>query len=204
MQSKLATPLSLHPRTMPEVLADIGGAELGRIVQAFAAAIEGRSAGTLHIMDGLNSGASWRSWFESVFQRKICPAFAPSHEAVRIGRYHEIASINGELQELLAPEEARRALVAGRFAWQETALPRRRKLVAEIGPTASELLLPTVFAIHAAIFHLPIVQSLQGYLWLEAVLAAGMHAPRDPGEFWHHVTASCASAIQFHASFEIS
>jgi hypothetical protein len=204
MQSKLATPLNLCARKEPDGLADIGGAELRRIVDAFAAAIQGRGGGTFQIVHGLNLGAGWQRWFESVFLPAIRPAFAGSHEAIRVGRYHEIVAINAELEKFLSAGEVCRALAAGRVAWQEIAVPQRQKLDAEIFQSTSRILLPTVFAIHTALFHLPNVQALQGYLWLEAILTAGLCAPGELSDLWYQVTASCAAGIPFHATFAIS
>ncbi len=204
MQTDPVIRLNAHAAKDETVLADLAGAELSRIVEAFVGTIAGRGAGTLQPKRDSPIDAEWQAWFENIFAPTICPAFTLAYEAASRSRYHAIPTINGELEKSLPADQAQRAGTSGHIAWREIALPQRRKWEAEMAKMEAPPLLPIVFAIHTALFHLPIVQSLQGYAWLETNLASDRFAPSDLRSAWRHVISSCAVGISHHANFGIS
>lgn len=118
--------------------------------------------------------AAWKSWLGGLFRSTLAPAMRRAHSHASGGRVEELAQVDRDLDAALLAlspslaERSRRASepffegkaeMRGQRDWE-----RYRRIVAE-GSSPGHL--PVVFAFHAALYRLPLAQTLIAYGRLE-------------------------------------
>ncbi len=174
---------------------DLGGLALGRLISRLGVSI---SAPATFRWDGSRDlSTAWESWLANPFRTLLAPAYVRAHRLAGEGQVVELATIDLDLdrglqQDLRArSRQAGTCFLDGKEGMQAKREWNRFAAKVEAGETPGHL--PVLFALHASLYHLPLLPALGAYAWFE--LESGL--PRGD---WKDRPGGSAEALEAFAA----
>jgi len=141
---------------------------------------------------GLPLGESWRRWPDRQFAGRLSDAFVEIFLAAGEMRNRRIGELDRVIEAELSDDERQRSLAAAPPFFEGTTairkLPQWTKFLARIDEGSTPGHVTSLFALRAAMFHLPLLPALVSYLyfeWKSGAWAAGFADENLTPETFH-------------------
>lgn len=148
---------------------DLGGLALGRLISRLGVSI---SASATFVWNGEGDlSEAWDHWLTGPFRAALAPAFVQAHRFAGENRVLELVTIDRELDRNLPEPLHAGSLAAGKsFLSGKEGMQANRewsRFAAQVTDGKSPGHVPVLFALHASLYHLPLLPALAAYTWFE-------------------------------------